>query len=335
MFGLVTRAVLAALAIAIVGSTASAQAPVRLVLDFAIQGQQSPFVLGADEGIYKKAGVNVQVDRGYGSGDAITKVAGGAYDMAFADLGALIQFNGREKTTKLISVFQVYDVAPMVIIATKKSGIVKPGDLAGKKIASPPGASSRLMFPLFAAANSFDPNSVQWLDVTPQLRETLLVQGQTDAVTAIITDLAGLRRLLSDADLTVMRFSDYGVNLYGHGLLTTPEFAAKNPDAIRAVIKGTVEAWKAAIANPARSIAALTKRDPLVDEAVDRARLELVINNNILTDHVKKNGFSAVDMGRMKQTIDMVTTTFKTPPIEPASIYRDTYLPPRNELMIQ
>jgi len=52
-------------------SAVHAQAPaVRLSLDFAIQGQQSPFVLGVEDGYFARAGVNVQVDRGYGSADA-------------------------------------------------------------------------------------------------------------------------------------------------------------------------------------------------------------------------------------------------------------------------
>src|SRR6202048_1835364 len=116
---------------------AAAQTPtVKLTLDFAIQGQQSPFVLAAEGGHFANAGVNVQVDRGYGSADAITKVASGAYDMAFADIGALIQFNGRQSRAKVVSVFQVYDAAPMLILSLKKSNITKPADLAGKRVAS-------------------------------------------------------------------------------------------------------------------------------------------------------------------------------------------------------
>lgn len=336
MFRWVVQAFATSLALAAFASAATAQAPVRLVLDFAIQGQQSPFVLAADEGYYAKAGVSVQVDRGYGSGDAITKVATGAYDMAFADIGALIQFNGRQGATKLVSVFQIYDVAPMVVIALKKSNITKPADLVGKKIASPPGAGSRLMFPLFAAANGFDADAVHWIDVTPQLRETLLIQGQTDAIAAIITDLVGLRRLnLGENELTVMRYSDFGVALYGHGLLVTPEFAANNPDSVKKAIKGTAEALKASIANPALPIAALKKRDPLVDETVERARLDLTISNVIMTEPIKKAGLSAVDMARMQNTVDMVSTTFKIPPVESSAIYRAEYLPPRSELMMK
>jgi NMT1/THI5 like len=91
------RAGAAALALAVFTSPGDAQTPnVKFTLDFAIQGQQSPFVLAAEGGYFARAGVNVQVDRGYGSADAITKVASGAYDMAFADIGALIQFNGKQ-----------------------------------------------------------------------------------------------------------------------------------------------------------------------------------------------------------------------------------------------
>jgi NitT/TauT family transport system substrate-binding protein len=315
---------------------AGAQTPtVKFMVDFSFQGQQSPFVLAAEGGYFARAGVNVQVDRGYGSADAITKVAAGAYDMAFADIGALIQFNGRQGGVKVISVFQVYDDAPMLVLALKKSNIAKPGDLVGKRIASPPGASSRVMFPLFARANGIDPATINWIDVTPQLRETLLVQGQTDAITSLVTDLAGLERLgITERDLNVMHFADYGVALYGHCVLTTPEFAAKNPETVRKVVKGVAEALKAAIADPAVSVAAIKKREPLLDEKVDRARLERVIKSAIVTDRVKREGLSAVDPARLKQTIDMVAATFSIPALEPAAIYRPEFLPPRAELRL-
>ena len=278
----------------------------------------------------------MQVDRGYGSADAITKVASGAYDMAFADIGALIQFNGKRVGPNVVSVFQVYDVAPMVILSLKKSNITRPGDLAGKRLASPPGASSRVMFPLFAAANGLDLSSVNWIDVTPQLRETLLVRGQTDATTALITDLAGLERLgITENDLNIMRFRDFGVALYGHCILTTSEFASKNPDTVKKVVKGIADALKAAIADPNAAIAAIKKREPLIDEKVERGRLELVINNAIVTDRVKRDGLGAVDPDRMKHTIEMVAKTFNIPALDAASVYRPDFLPPRAQLQLQ
>ena len=335
MFKFVARAALGLCALSGVSMTASAQTPVRLVLDYAIQGQQSPLVLAADGGYFERAGVNVRVDRGYGSGDSIAKVASGTYDVAFADVGALINFNSKQGATKLIDVFQVYDVAPMVMLSLKKSNINKPTDLAGKTIASPPGASSRVMFPTFAAVNKIDVSKIKWLDVTPQLRETMLMQGQADATTALITDVAGLKHLNISADeISIMRFSDYGVNLYGHAILTTPEFAAKHPDAIKEIVRGVAEALKASIANPALAIASLKKRDPLVDESLERHRLDLVIANAIVTDHIKKAGLGAVEMDRMQKTIDLIAMTYKRLPMKAADLYHADYLPPRSELML-
>ena len=315
---------------------ALAQAPfVKLVLDFSIQGQQSPFVLAAEGGYFERAGVNVQVDRGNGSADAIAKVAGGSYQMAFADIGALIQFRGKQVGAPVVSVLQIYDAAPMLVLSLKKSNIKKPADLAGKRVASPATASSRVMFPLFAAANGLDPASINWIDVTPQLRETLLARGQTDATTTLVTDLAGLQRLgIAESDVNIMRFADYGVALYGHCLLTTAEFAEKNPDTVRKVVKGSVEAWKAAIADPGVAVAALKKREPLTDEKVDRGRLELVIKHAIVTDRVKRGGFGTVDADRMRETIDMVAKTFNIPALDVGAIYRSDYLPPRSELRL-
>src|SRR5712691_2958722 len=151
------RAGIAGLVLGALALPCGAQTPsVKFTLDFAIQGQQSPFVLAAEGGHFARAGVNVQVDRGYGSADAIIKVASGAYDMAFADIGALIQFNATQ-SAKLVSVLQIYDVAPMVILSLKQSSIARPADLAGKRLASPPASASRVMFPVFARANGLDP----------------------------------------------------------------------------------------------------------------------------------------------------------------------------------
>ena len=307
---------------------------VRLVLDFALQGQQSPFILAADDGYFARAGVDVLVDPGSGSADSIAKVAAGAYDMAFADLGAMIQFDARNGGD-LISVFQVYDVAPMVVLALKSSGIRHPSDLVGKNLASPTGGSSRTMFPVFAAANKFDVDSIHWLNVTPQLREAMLVQKRADATVALATDLAGLDRLhISRQDLIILKYADYGVDLYGHGIVVKRAFATAHPDIVKKVLIGFTEALKVSIEDPAIAIAAIHNREPLILEPVERDRLQNVIDDAIMTPHVKAEGLSSVEDARLQKTLDIVTSTFNLPPLTGASVYSSDYLPPRAMRMI-
>ena len=107
---------------------------VRFVLDFLLQGQQSPFVLGRERGYYAAQKVNLTAfDPGRGGADSITKVASGTHDIGFGDLSAMIEFNARNPGRELIAVLLVYDQAPLSLISLKKSGITKPTDLMGRK----------------------------------------------------------------------------------------------------------------------------------------------------------------------------------------------------------
>jgi len=71
------------------------------VLDFLLQGQQSPFVLGREHGYYTAQGVNLAAfDPGSGGADSITKVA--------------IEFNAKNSGRELIAVLLIYDQATAV-----------------------------------------------------------------------------------------------------------------------------------------------------------------------------------------------------------------------------
>ncbi len=90
-----------------------------------------------------------------------------------------------------------------------------------------------------------------------------------------------------------------------------------------------MEALKASIADPAVSIAALKKRQQLIDEGVERAGSSSSSTTPSSPTEVKQNGLGTVNPERMKQTIEMVAQTFKLPPLEATSIYRTDFMPPR------
>jgi len=89
----------------------------------------------AAKGMFKAEKLNVTVDAGNGSGNAVNRVASGAYDMGFADLAALMEFhaNNPDAPNKPVAVMMVYNNTPASVMALKKSGIKTPADLAGKK----------------------------------------------------------------------------------------------------------------------------------------------------------------------------------------------------------
>ena len=155
---------------------ASAQSSMKMVLDWNFEGHHSPYALAADTGIFARNGLSVTVDRGFGSGNSVTKVAARTYDVGTADLGAVIAFNAKQGGIKVISIYQIYDLAPLAIMALAESGIKKPRRSSRQEDGGASRDFSRVMFPVFARANNLDASSIEWIDVTVPLRSAMLLQ---------------------------------------------------------------------------------------------------------------------------------------------------------------
>lgn len=331
-------AALVAVACTTLGGAALAQQKnVRFVLDWAFQGQQAVFTLPADDGTYAKHGLNVTVDRGAGSGDAVAKVAAGTYDLGLADVYTMMNHNANAPDRRLVAVALVHDKSALSIATMKSANIRKPADLEGKRIAAPLGDASRQIFPLFATLNRINQGSLEWITVTPQLRETMLIRGQTDAVTGHVTtimmNLRGMK--IPASDVEVLMYQDFGVELYGHAIVAQPDFAQKNPQLVADFVRSAVHGLNLMIRDRDLAFKSVQRRDPLLVEEVEKARIQMSLDAMFMSPNVVQNGMSNVDKARLARTIDQVTRAFQmkaTPTLE--EVYTDRYLPPRAELRV-
>ncbi len=131
------------------GGAAEAQANVGFVLDWAWQAMHGPFLIAQKEGYYAEEGLEVTIDRGFGSGDTISKVAAGAYDMGFAEGTSLLKVNTENPD----------DQSPTGVISLAENGVSAPADLMGKKISATQNAATVLVWPVFAELNGLEPYS--------------------------------------------------------------------------------------------------------------------------------------------------------------------------------
>lgn len=313
-------------------TAAQAGTSVKITLDWAFQGPQAPFLLAAERGYFKDEGLDVTIDRGEGSGAVPPRVASGAYDMGFGDINPMIRFVA-ERDVPLLAVVVLYDASPLSVIALKKSGITAPKDLPGKLLAAPETDSGRQIFPAFAKAAGIDPATVKWQTVSPQLRETMLVQGQVDAISGFLT--TGILTLkaagVKEPDMVVLRYRDYGVSLYSNALITSKAFADAKPDAVAGVVRAVLKAHVEAVRDPDAAIAALKKRDPLIDPAIEKERMLLAFNELMLSPAARANGLGGIDPARMQASIDILKDTYGfTRPLTPADVFTDRFLPPKD-----
>jgi NitT/TauT family transport system substrate-binding protein len=318
-------------------ASARALTNIRFSTDFFFQGNHAIWGLGLKQGLFEAQGLNVSMDRGYGSGDTVVRVASGAYDFGFADINALVKFNADNPNRRVISVLQGFDRTLNSITALKRSGIAKPSDLNGRTMGAPDGDASRLMFPAFARLNGIDVAKVTWKSVSSDIREAVLAQNQVEAISGSkSTTLFNLLRIgLKPEDIVSFPYSSYGLDLYGAGVIVREEYMNSNPELVRSFVKGTIDSTLALLKDKAAGIAAMHERDALFDQKLEMERLQLVLDDAMLTPDVRKNGIGTIDPKRIALTIAVNAEAYGIAhPPAPEQLYTEMFLPPRADRLV-
>jgi NitT/TauT family transport system substrate-binding protein len=324
----------AAAAVMVAAWPASAQTRIKFTLDWVFQGPTSPFLVALEKGYYKAEGLDVTMDPGQGSAGAVQRVATGAYDIGFADVNSAIEYDAKNPGKEVVCVFMAYDFAPFGVYALKKSGIRKPQDLNGKKLGAPVFDASYRLFPAFAKLNGI--TKWDYVNLTPQLREQSLVQGSVDFISGhYFSSMLDLKaRGVKFDDIVAMRYVDYGMDVYGNGIVISPAIA-KNEKAVKGFVAATIKGWKDVIKDNKLGVDAARKRDPLIDEALELERLKISLDTNILTPYVKANGMGDVDPARFARSVKLVSDAFGLPQApDPSRVFTDKYLPPKADRMV-
>jgi NitT/TauT family transport system substrate-binding protein len=333
-FGILVLAISTALAPSV---HAADKTPIRFIMDWAFEGAQSIWPVAAESGCFSDSGLEVTIDRSLGSGDAISKVASRTYDIGVADFTSLVNYNASHPGDKLIATLVISERAPTSIMTLKKNGIAKPQDLIGKRIADTQGEASRVLFPAFAKANNIDPGNVTWVSVTPNLRQPILIKGDSDAVAGhLFTITIGLRALgVKDEEMVALPYADWGAQTLGNSVIARPEWATGHPEVMRAFVKCAIFAVKKSIADPAGAIAALKKYNSLVNEKLELESLGFSNSRAILTDNVKKNGISSFSAQRLDQVLGQISDALGIAKPAGNEVWTATYLPSSRGLMLQ
>lgn len=326
-------AVLASLTLAAVPLAAHAQTKIKLVLNWKYQGPQAWFFLAQDKGYFAAEGLEVEIDQGEGSSASIIKVASGAYQAGFGDLNALIDLAAKRPEQAPVAVYMIYNTPPYTIVVKKDSPIKTPKDLEGKTVGGPTNDGALKLFPAFAKVAGIDASKVNVTNMTPNLREQMLLRGQVDAVFGYINTVYFSARLVGidpERDLRFINYGDFGMDLYSNALVFDRTFLKGNPKAVTGFVKAVNRAINESLADPEAAMDHVMKREPLLKRDVEKERLLATLKQEMNHPEIANIGLGDVDPARLKRAIALVVEANglpRTPTND--EVFDRSFLPPK------
>lgn len=225
----------AAAAIAGAPAIVRAQALTTVRVAAALEDDATPILYGVQSGIFKKYGLDVQL-QGIASGSAAAAaVAGGAIDIGKSSLTSLIAAHVRGLPFSLVAPSGLYTSdAPVAAFVVPKNSTVKSGaDLNGKTISA---SSLKDLMTLATEAwidqHGGDSNAVKFLELPSSAVAAALDQGKIDGATVLYPALA---EALKDGKSRVIGYSFDAIakRFLIAAFFASNDYIAKNTDVVR------------------------------------------------------------------------------------------------------
>ncbi|WP_449395260.1 ABC transporter substrate-binding protein [Devosia riboflavina] len=317
---------------------AMAQTDIKLTLDWRFEGPAAGFLLAADKGYFAEEGLNVTIDTGNGSVEAIPRVATGAYQFGFGDINSLIKFLDEDNTQPVKAIMMVYDKPVFSVIGRKSLGITDdPKSLEGKKLGAPPPDGAFAQWPAFVEVAGIDTSAITLESIGFPVREPMLASGDVDGVFgfafSVILNLKA--NGVPDDDIATILFADHGLNLYGNAIMVNEAFADENPEAVKGFLRALAKGFADAVSDPAAGAAAVLARNETLNIDTETERLTMANEMNIKTPYVIENGFGGIDEARLAASIETLKISMGLKGnVTAADVFDAQYLAPAEERML-
>jgi NitT/TauT family transport system substrate-binding protein len=298
-------------------------------LDWVPGGDKSAIYAAVKQGFFAAEGLEVTLQSGRGSSDAITKLASGTADVGVAGIAALMTAVA-ESNAPVKAVMSIYSKGPDAIFTVKGSGVNTLKDVTGKTVATATFSSSNALWPVMQQNLSIDPAQVKLLKVDPSTLAPLLAQGKVDATINWITVAPLFERVLKQAgkELVVLPWSSQGLEGYGWSVMASDKFIKERPDVLARVLKVLRKSFDYALNNPDAAAADLKAMVPEMDVkmSADEMRSSLPLIRNEISS---KDGMGVFEPKRLETTWTWVAKSMNYPmnKINPESLVDRRFLP--------
>lgn len=287
------------LGVALTCATTAARADEISVTHWGVLMYGVPYAVAMEKGFFKEAGIDITgILTSQGGGTTMRNVLAGGLPYGEVALSAAVAASKEGIPVKIVN-GAVRTVADTLWVVMPNSPLQSVKDLAGKKIAYTSPKSVTQMLAVMALDKAGIPLDKAELVSTGGIGSglTALASGKVDAAPTLdpiwSRDSGKYRPLFWIKDLLPPIMQTVGV--------TTPDFAAKHPDKLRAIIAGRRKGVDFIHANPAETGRIFAKAYNL-----DAKLAETAVRNMIAVNYWGKGDFDIEGMNNMVKGLQLV-----------------------------
>jgi NitT/TauT family transport system substrate-binding protein len=307
---------------------AQAQDNVTFQMSWIPSGDYAPLSAGIEKGFFKEAGINLTLNTGRGSGDAVTKVAAGVAPFGDGNISSVMSAKVQSNApAKCLATLQTK--SPHSLFVLEGSGINGFKDLPGKTLGSTPGNSHLGFFPMVAKLAGIDPNSVKWVTMEPGSLAPTLIAGKIDGATLFALNWYYQNKAAEKQGkkIKIIPFTDAGFSIYAYCLHANEAYVAKNPDVTRRFVAAYLKSYKWASENIQEAAALHKKRNPELELDDIEGTMKMMFPY-IFNEVTTRDGFGKFTTAQLKATYDAVAEAEKLKADADIQQFIDTsYLP--------
>ena len=283
---------------------AQAAEAVNLILNWTPTADHSPFYYAKAQGWYEKAGIDLTIEIGKGSGVSSLKVGSGGSPFGIADLATMLV--AKSKGADVVALMSIYANTGQTFYWLKSYGVNGAKDFPNHKIGNPPGDASRVMWPAFAKAAGIAPDAVNFVNVGPTAKIAALKSHTVDIISDFYNE-HDLKVIEFGADLGYVNWKDIGLNPYGNSLIVNGAYLEKNPKLVEEFVKISQKAFAACVADVAPCLKALLDQASGLDKENQERQWER-IKFLMTDDFTTTKALGWIDAERMKKDYELVQT---------------------------
>lgn len=309
---LLTAVVVATLVVGTCAPAARAADKLNVNLNFTIEGWHGPWFLARANGYFAEAGLDVNIQRGYGSVDTVKKVLTGAADVGFADPVPIIAAVADGQPLKAIMGGYMKEPCALYSVA-EHANVRSPKEIEGKTIGGNPGDICIVLLQAVMEKAGADFTKVKVQSMDAPTRIPLLATGRLDTAGSFYEKEVLFGNAIRAAKKTMVtwRYDQY-IDKYSVMVVVTQKTMNEKPEVLRKLTLALLKGYQDHLKDPDAGAAAIMKAHPEFDRDYIYSSAR-TYHENLWDETAKAKGVGILSAEKMQATIDLTARYWKLP----------------------